>query len=401
MTTEHSDGRDDADFVEKKRSDRIYLSREFKIGREKDQGARFISRVFDDGARSTFDFVDGEVVLRATTNDKVQIKAVVTTDEKRIQHLTLQSFRLYKKEGWRPNEQYGINLYGSEIRRLLEFIQLVTKLDVSTAGKLRIDESALQQLDIDDAARAWISRNPDALRELVSTQITPRDVVSVAYRRKQVEVFERLLTDAAYFDGLASKHYGGREEALWQAFFEKNRWIFGYGLFHLSAEGFTGERLEQIVAGATIASHGKRVDGLLRSRGRLNALCLVEIKRHRTRLLAQNSYRPGSWQPSAELSGAVAQTISTVDGAEREFGRHFAHADNDGNPTGEEAIVARPRSVIVCGSLDEFCTDRGVNHEKFRSFELYRRHLVAPDVVTFDELLERARLVVESVDDPA
>ncbi|WP_352612205.1 MULTISPECIES: Shedu anti-phage system protein SduA domain-containing protein [unclassified Mesorhizobium] len=54
-----------------------------------------------------------------------------------------------------------------------------------------------------------------------------------------------------------------------------------------------------------------------------------------------------------------------------------------------------PRSCLVIGSLAEFQFDRGTNLPKFRSFELHRRHTNRPEIVTFDELLERARFIVE------
>jgi hypothetical protein len=391
--------RTDADFVANKRSDRIYVSKPFRVGIGKDKDARYISRVFDEGERSRFDVVEDEIVLRATHNDKVQVKAVVTSDDHRVRQLTLQSFRIYK-DGVRPNEKYGINLYGDEIAQLLDFVEVATKLEVTTQGRLRIDRAALKHIDIDmdDAARDWLANNPDALREIVASEVTSRDVVAVAYRRKQLESFERLLNDEGHFDKLAAAHFSGREEALWQAFFEKNRWIFGYGLFHLSAGGFSGEKLEQVVAGSTVATAGKRIDGLLRTRGRVSATCLVEIKRHRTPLLESDKYRVGAWQPSKELSGAVAQVLMSVDGMERQFQRMLVMRDDDGNPTGEEAVIARPRSVVVCGSLSEFLTQHGMSEDRFRSFELYRRHLVAPDVITFDELFERAKLIVESTE---
>jgi hypothetical protein len=392
---------EDADYVANMRSDMVYVSRPFKIGQQKDRDAHYVKRVFEEGDRSAFDYVDGEIVIRATNDDKVQVKAVVTTDDRKIRQLTLQSFRLYKKEGWRPNEQFGINLYGAEIERLIEFIQVATKLDMSVPGRIRLDKAVLSQLDLDEAAKGWLASHPDALQEIVRSQITTRDVVAVAYRRRQLETFERLLSDGEYFDRcVAERGLIGREEALWQAFFEENRWIFGYGLFHLSASGFTGEKLEQIVAGAAISTNGKRIDGLLRTRGRVSSLCLVEIKRHRTALLTANAYRPGAWQPSRELSGAVAQILSSIDGAERQFQQLFIHKDDEGNPTGEAAVVARPRAVIICGTLNDFATEHGINHDKFRSFELFRRHLVTPDVVTFDELLERARMIVEADEVP-
>ncbi|MRE89138.1 DUF4263 domain-containing protein [Stenotrophomonas sp. M37] len=69
--------------------------------------------------------------------------------------------------------------------------------------------------------------------------------------------------------------------------------------------------------------------------------------------------------------------------------------DDEGNPLGKEAYLIRPRSVLVCGDLQEFVAEHGVNREKFACFELFRRHLQGPEVVTFDELLERACLLVE------
>lgn len=389
----------DEDYVANKRSDRVYVSRPFKIGVNKDTDARYVTRVFDDGQRSCFDSVDDEIVIRATHDDKVQIKAVVTSDQQGLRHLTLQSFRIYK-DGTRPNAQYGINLRGQEIAEFIEFAQLASSVQLDNTGKLRLDRASLAHVDVDmdSAARAWIAKHPDALRELVASEATSRDVVAVAYRRKQLAKFAQLLKDDDYFDQVTAEHFNGRKEATWQGFFERNRWIFGYGLFHLSAEGFTDEKLEQVVAGSTVATPGKRIDGLLRTRGRISAACLVEIKHHRTPLLAKGSYRAGAWQPSQELTGAVSQILMSVDGMERQFQRLLVMRDEDGNPTGEEAVVARPRSVIVCGALSEFVKDFGINEDQFRSFELYRRHLFSPDIVTFDELYERAKLIVESSD---
>jgi hypothetical protein len=41
--------------------------------------------------------------------------------------------------------------------------------------------------------------------------------------------------------------------------------------------------------------------------------------------------------------------------------------------------------------------DGVVNEDRYYSFELFRRHLQGPEIATFDELLERAKLLV---DDP-
>lgn len=49
----------------------------------------------------------------------------------------------------------------------------------------------------------------------------------------------------------------------------------------------------------------------------------------------------------------------------------------------------------MVGNLDEFRTDNGVNKDKYRSFELFRRNTSSPEIITFDELYERACFIVE------
>lgn len=102
------------------------------------------------------------------------------------------------------------------------------------------------------------------------------------------------------------------------------------------------------------------------------------------------------WAPSRELAGAVAQVQKTVDRAEQSLGSRLDSRASNGAPTGESAYLIRPRSIVVIGNLNEFKTEKGINESQFSSFELYRRQLVAPEILTFDELYERARFIVES-----
>jgi hypothetical protein len=96
------------------------------------------------------------------------------------------------------------------------------------------------------------------------------------------------------------------------------------------------------------------------------------------------------------LTGGVAQVHSTVQATVEDLRGRFLPKDDQGDPTGEELFNFAPRSFLVIGSLSQFRTDKGVNESKFRSFELYRRHVWRPEIVTFDELLERARFIVGS-----
>ena len=67
--------------------------------------------------------------------------------------------------------------------------------------------------------------------------------------------------------------------------------------------------------------------------------------------------------------------------------------DGDGNDTGELAYSVEPRSYLVIGNLAEL---RGNDH-KIACFELYRRNTRSPEIVTFDELYQRARCIVENI----
>jgi hypothetical protein len=189
-------------------------------------------------------------------------------------------------------------------------------------------------------------------------------------------------------------------EPSWQKFFEENTWIIGYGLSYQFLSALDGKKLEQAASGFDISGPGKRVDALMKTRGRINSLCFVEIKKHTTDLLVQSRfpYRPGAWAPSAELVGAVSQVQTTVHEAFGTLRGKVHSADGVGDPTGENLYNFEPRSCLIVGNLKEFVREEGVNQEKFRSFELYRRNTWRPEIITFDELLERARFIVEHGD---
>jgi hypothetical protein len=86
----------------------------------------------------------------------------------------------------------------------------------------------------------------------------------------------------------------------------------------------------------------------------------------------------------------------SVHAAIETLGQRLIPRDSIGDPTGEALFNIEPPFVfLVIGSLGQFQTDHGTNVPKFRSFELYRRHTWRPEITTFDELLYRARFIVE------
>jgi hypothetical protein len=130
-------------------------------------------------------------------------------------------------------------------------------------------------------------------------------------------------------------------------------------------------------------------------------LCFVEIKTNRTKLLRNNYYRKESWSASDELSGAGAKIQRTVDKSLKSISSKVEIKDNNGNLTGEQVFLYQPKSYLIIGSLSEFLNKNGVNEDKYSSFEIYRRNTFNPEILTFDELYERAKYLIENIEQEA
>lgn len=352
---------------------------------------RIASKVIDsEGAH--YEQVMQKIVLRRSPTGRVEIVAKFVEVDRQLSVVTIQQF----------NGNTGVpgkthfSFVGSQISKLLAFFQNIAAVEFSDVGKLNITDADLRKLIVSKTqAKTLVDENPDVFAEVVRYALTKEDITALGYRKKQLESFQKLLHDRAYFDQAKSKKKILKDEALWQAFFEHNPWAFGYGLSYFYVTGFENRKLEQFVEGYDLLHRGKRADGVLRTRGIVSAMCFVEIKTHETDLLDSDYYRAGCWAPSKELAGAVAQLQGTVAAAMHNMYGLQKPKDDAGNPTGEDVFNFRPRAFIVVGSLTQFTSEHGVNDDKVRSFELYRNSLVGLEIMTFDELYQRSRFIVE------
>lgn len=251
----------------------------------------------------------------------------------------------------------------------------------------------------DSQTKQLIEKNPDLIKSFIENDLSHSDIVALGYRKTQLERFRKLLFENDYFDSEKSIYNISKNEQVWQSFFESNPWIFGHGLNYLFSTPLDDKKLEQVVSGYDFNSGGKRVDGLLKTRGIISSLCFVEIKTHKADLLKaiSNSYRTESWSVSDELAGAIAQIQRTVDKSLRSISSKVEIKDKNGNLTGEQVFLYQPKSYLILGSLSEFKNQYGVNEEKYSSFEIFRRNIINPEILTFDELYERARFIIENM----
>jgi len=329
-------------------------------------------------------------VLKITDSGIQEIRVDFTEYERENYALILQRYNA--KSGKPLNNHFSFT--NDEIIRLKDFLNTIETIPIIGSKQKIYSKESLNKIE---DARKFIEENKELVSELIVSQLNKSDLENIKHRKKQLVNFKRMLDDEDYFTDLCKRKNLNGKEKMWQEFFEENDWIFGYGLSYIFTTGLDKMKLEQYVKGFDFNGRGKKVDAILKTRGVINSLCFAEIKHHKTNLINHNKpYRADCWSVSQELTGAISQIQKTVQKAVKTIETEIRITDKMGNPTKEILYLYKPKSFLVVGSLSEFRTDDGVNQEKFSSFELYRQNIVSPEIITFDELYERAKFIVES-----
>ncbi len=215
------------------------------------------------------------------------------------------------------------------------------------------------------------------IRQLSSTEnisLSEEDVNEILKRRDRLKEFSA---------GLEQQN----NELWWQRFFKDNKWIFGYGLNYVIL------RLEESqpnVGGTQINRRGGQLSDYLGSTsGKVRFTVLVEIKTPDTPLLGGvEEVRSGAWSLSQELTDALAQTQANVDGWNE---RGSKLQENMDRLESQGIFTVKPKGIVVIGCLSEVKGDR----HKLQTFERFRQSIHGVEIMTFDELHERARFIVE------
>jgi Domain of unknown function (DUF4263) len=330
-----------------------------------------------DGAFATIvaegdEFPLGEVEV--TTRCKLAISAFYVREKADFNSFKITKLRWSKRHGWQEDSHVRVNYFFAA--RMAEFTALISHLNLSETQKARL---SLDNVNVGDlSALLGSTKGAAIVRELADSPQLHQDIYAIATKRAALAEFEGML-------GRSLK------EADWQDYFERNPWVFGHGLNYVFLDK-VGPNLETRTTGSAFDRFGKTADGLMRTRAEISQYVLIEIKRDATDLLQNDRYRSGCWAASNELSAAVTQTQKTA----HEFARNrFRDAlkDAEGNETGEVAYSVEPRSYLVIGNMTEL---RG-NGDKIACFELYRRNVRSPEILTFDELFHRARCIIDNI----
>lgn len=253
------------------------------------------------------------------------------------------------------------------------------------------------------------------VEELIkSGLITDKDIINTHYRKEQLEIFRKLLEKdknfwTQYRDQEADAFINAKkeeqnslekaclkitkvasEEKTWQYFFTKNQWIFGYGLDYR----FQGilQREAQTTDGGCV--DGKSGDGfcdyLLADK---KFISFVEIKTPNTELFDVGKNRSGSWKLSEKLIDAYSQILEQKASGQVLYNENRKNWQKDGKEMVQKSYDSKV--ILIVGHWREIGECEGKEKDiKEKTFELFRRDSRNVEIITFDELHERADHIV-------
>lgn len=334
------------------------------------------------------------------TRNRVKLTLTFIKKNSRIDKVSFRKFKEYKNKGWveqewEPSEPVSFSYFS--FQKLVAFLQLLSELDLASIDERRIVLRDEKNIGIDEETAKKVKAiliQPDGQKiidELIKSGIiTSRDIINVGYRKKQVEIFNKLLHTQGYLEEYRKENSikDTKPEKVWQHFFQNNEWIFGYGLDYR----FLGIlQNEAHIASEDLAGRdGAISDSLL---GCNKFTVLVEIKKPDTPLFENSKNRANSWKLSDDLIESLSQILEQK--ASWQI-KGEVNANNNFNDRGEliQQKTLDPKSILIIGSDSQFEGTEKVKQVKLRTFELFRRDSRNIEILTYDELYERAKFIV-------
>ncbi|RYE59434.1 MAG: DUF4263 domain-containing protein [Sphingobacteriales bacterium] len=291
-------------------------------------------------------------------------------------------------------ETQKIRLNNFNLAQLKAFLSFISQIDLKGVSERRIklyDEHSLDASTIKTVKTLLAQQGGDEIVEALIDDgvITSKDIVNTHFRKRGLEIFHNLLQENDYWKNYAAENQIGdaKEEKVWQYFFEKNEWIFGYGLDYrfqaiLQREAHISD-IELDGSNFVIA------DYLL---GDKMFTTFVEIKKPSTPLFGKIKNRSNSWSLSEDLINSVSQILEQKASGLIKFERQ--QYDTCGAAIAQKACDSKV--VLIIGSWRELeSASNPLEKEiKKKTFELFRRDSRNVEIITYDELYDRAKFIV-------
>jgi len=327
------------------------------------------------------------LTLRQSPKKKQQVTVIISQDDKKIKKLTLQRFDELKSGDYTTTDEHTFTFRGDEFQKLLSFLKSIQFIDFSNQENFQIEDLSTntgRKTLIDSSESEFIqfinqTQGNDRIEffKKIKSNLSKKDIDILLGRKEALDNFKNHMEKADWI------------ESDWQAFFEKEDWIFGYGLDYKIMKTF--DREMNVTSTGTDNREKAILDFLMTF---TDYTVTVEMKTPGTAIFNKAKGRSGTWAFHSDFIEATSQVL------EQKAEWHILGQKNDlYNKVGNEKLQQRTRdakAILIIGSKSEFLELVNIREKEIKqdTFELFRRGLRNIEIITYDELLARASFIV-------
>ena len=311
-----------------------------------------------------------------------------------VKHIILSGDRPTSLEG----DVYYLNLREFDgLRRAINRIK-AQKQSEGVQDKLLLTRNALLSNVLPQRfAETKRAYKPDTIFKLIGSK-APAQTMSKADRSAAVKLVEQstrklaeespatllqlrndlelvtLETLVTKYEEMLGKRLG---ENQWQKLFNENPFIlnmaFGYPVVKIRDQAHVG--------GQTLAGSGSTITDFLIKNKMSNNIALFEIKTPQTPLLGKTPYRAGLYSPASDVVGAISQVLDQ----KFELQTSISSIKDKNRLYDIESYAVH--GVLIVGLMPS-------EPDQLKSFELFRANSKDVAIFTFDEVLEKLKLLL-------
>lgn len=333
---------------------------------------RFFQVVYED---------EKEVLLKFAERTMLKIVYIKKQDD-------IDGFEIIKLVSEKEKERVKLSKFNfAQLRSFLSFINQIDLKGISERRLKILNEEEELDEEVGKKIKTLLAKKggQEIIESLIQEGIiTSHDIVNTGFRKRGVEIFGKLLSKEGFWKEYATENQISThsEEKVWQYFFEKNQWIFGYGLDYRYQEIL--QREVHLSEAELDGSNSVIGDYLL---GDKLFTTFIELKKPSTPLFGTERNRSSSWRLSNELIDSVSQILEhKASGLIRLDNKQYIK----GEPLQQKAYDSKV--ILIIGDWSDLDKSSSTQEKeiKKKTFELFRRDSRNIEILTFDELLERA-----------
>jgi hypothetical protein len=244
----------------------------------------------------------------------------------------------------------------------------------------------------------------EELKELIiKSDLKESDIKSIVFenRKKIIKRFLYLLKNIEIFGKKSTElyrakyHLGAGEEAIWHHFLKNNDWILGLNVDIKFIRDFYDEQKVGLENSQGVGSPKADLLGIS------DYTTLIELKHSNTEIFKKEKTSKGranTWDFSSDFIEGISQCLGQKNSLEKAFDSKVFVNEEMLRVDKQKTLNFDPKTVFIIGNRKREFPHDGIDYHyvKSQTFELFRRNIRNVDIITFDELFERAYHIVYS-----